>query len=308
MSRRRRDHQQEIMKMTQTETNENLNIESTEVNAIHDSEAAVEHEAEGSHEITLFAEPVFHIGSFPVTNSLITSWVAVFFIILLSLVIRQKTKRIPSAFQSFIEVVVEGALNMMDLVTNNRDKSKKAFPVVFTIFVFVLVNNWLGLVPGIGSVSFNGHHIFRGGTADLNTTLALGIFAVVGANIFGVMSVGLWEYFNKFINIKALIEIPKKVFKEPTIILVNPITFFVGLIEIISEVAKIASLSFRLFGNVFAGEVLLASISAMVAWGLPLPFMFLEVIVGVIQALIFAVLTLVYFTIASTSHDTEHAH
>ena len=83
----------------------------------------------------------------------------------------------------------------------------------------------------------------------------------------------------------------------------NPINFFVGLIEIVSEVAKIASLSFRLFGNVFAGEVLLASISAMMAFGVPLPFMFLEVIVGIVQALIFAVLTLVYFTIASTAHD-----
>lgn len=271
-----------------------------------DSEHAAEGEHAESHEITLYAEPVTHIGSFPVTNSLITSWVAVFLIILLSIIIRKKTKRIPGAFQSFIEVVVDGALGMMDLVTNDRQKSKKAFPVVFSIFVFILINNWLGLVPGIGSISFDGHHIFRGGTADLNTTLALGIFAVVGANIFGVMSVGIWEYFNKFVNIKALLEIPKKIVKEPTIILVNPITFFVGLIEIISEFAKIASLSFRLFGNVFAGEVLLSSISAMVAWGVPLPFMFLEIIVGVIQALIFAILTLVYFTIAASSHSHEH--
>ena len=158
-------------------------------------------------------------------------------------------------------------------------------------------------MPGIGSISFNGHHIFRGGTADLNTTLALGLFSVIAANIFGVMVVGGWNYFNKFINIKALLEIPKKVIKEPTIILVNPIHFFVGLIEIVAEIAKIASLSFRLFGNVFAGEVLLASISAIMAYGVPLPFMFLELIVGIVQALIFAVLTLVYFTIASTSHE-----
>jgi len=277
--------------MSATEINSNLNTEAKE-----------------SQEITLFAEPIFHIGNFPITNSLLTSWVAVFFIILLSLVIRKKTKRIPSIFQSIIEIVVEGALNMMDLVTNDRHKSRKVFPVVFTIFVFILVNNWLGLIPGIGSVSFNGQHLLRGGTADLNTTLALGLFAVIAANVFGVMSVGAWEYFNKFINIKAILEIPKKIRKEPTIILINPITFFVGLIEIISEIAKIASLSFRLFGNVFAGEVLLASIAAILAWGLPLPFMFLEVIVGLIQALIFAILTLVYFTIASTSHESEHAH
>jgi F-type H+-transporting ATPase subunit a len=255
------------------------------------------------HEHTLYAEPIANIGSFPITNSLVTSWVAVFFIIILSLVIRKKTKKIPSVFQSIIELVVEGALGMMDLVTNDRKKSKTAFPIVFSIFVFILVNNWLGLVPGIGSISFNGVSIFRGGTADLNTTLALGVFSVVAANIFGVIMVGGWNYFNKFINIKALLEIPKKIVKEPTIVLVNPINFFVGLIEIVSEVAKIASLSFRLFGNVFAGEVLLASISAMMAFGVPLPFMFLEIIVGIVQALIFAVLTLVYFTIASTVHE-----
>ena len=276
----------------------------------HDVEVNQQHQALEEHveeahaeEHTLYAEPITHIGNFPVTNSLITSWVAVFLIILLSLAIRKKTKRIPSIFQSIIELVVEGALNMMDLVTNDRSRSKKLFPIIFAIFIFILVNNWLGLIPGIGSISFNGHHIFRGGTADLNTTLALSLFAVIAANIFGVMVVGGWNYFNKFINIKAILAIPKKIKKEPTIVLINPISFFVGLIEVISEVAKIASLSFRLFGNVFAGEVLLASISAILAFGLPLPFMFLEVIVGLIQALIFAILTLVYFTIAATAHD-----
>lgn len=258
---------------------------------------------ETEHEHTLYAEPVFNIGDFHVTNSLLTSWVAVFFILILALVIRLKIKKVPAVFQSFMETVIEGAYSMMDLVTSDRKKSERVFPLVFCVFIFILINNWLGLFPGIGSITYHGTAIFRGGTADLNTTLALAIFSVIGANIFGVVVVGGWHYFNKFINLKALIAIPGKLRHEPTAILVNPITFFVGLIEIVSEVAKIASLSFRLFGNVFAGEVLLASISAMVAWGVPLPFMFLEIIVGLIQALIFAVLTLVYFTIASTEHE-----
>jgi F-type H+-transporting ATPase subunit a len=263
-------------------------------------------EAQAEHEHTLFAEPLFNIYNFPVTNSLISSWLAVILIVILSLVIRAKNSKIPGKFQSFMEVVIEGAFGMIDMVTNDRAKSKKVFPVAFSIFVFVLVNNWLGMFPGVGSITFNHLPLLRGGTADLNTTLALGLFAVVAANIFGIMTVGGWNYFNKFINIKALLEIPKKIKHEPTIVLVNPINFFVGLIEIISEVAKVASLSFRLFGNVFAGEVLLASITAMVAWGVPLPFMFLEILVGVIQALIFSVLTVVYFTIASADHSAEH--
>jgi len=192
---------------------------------------------------------------------------------------------------------------MMDMVTNDRKKSVRIFPIIFSIFIFILINNWLGLFPGIGSITYNGTAMFRGGTADLNTTLALGLFGVLAANIFGIIVVGGWNWFNKFVNLKTLMDIPRNIIKEPTVVLINPINFFVGLVEIISEIAKVASLSFRLFGNVFAGEVLIASISAMFAFGVPLPFMFLEIIVGIIQALIFAVLTLVYFTIASTEHE-----
>ena len=118
------------------------------------------------------------------------------------------------------------------------------------------------------------------------------------------------DHFNRFIRYRSILAIPRKVFKEKdyTALLVNPIDFFVGLVEIIGEVAKIASLSFRLFGNIFAGEVLLASIAAIFAYVLPLPFIFLELIVGIIQALIFAILTLVFLTIMTTSHEPTEAH
>lgn len=271
----------------------------TEANSVEATEA--KHETH-----TLFAEPIFHINNFNITNSLLTSWLAVFFIIILSLVIKAKIKKVPGQFQSFMEKVMEGAESMMDMVTGDPKKSAKVFPIIFAIFIFVLINNWLGMLPGVGSLTYNNLPLLRGGTADLNTTLALGLFSVVAANIFGIIVVGSWKHFNRFINLQALIDIPKKFKHQPTIALINPIQFFVGLIEVVSEIAKVASLSFRLFGNVFAGEVLLASIAALLAYGLPLPFMFLEIIVGVIQALIFAVLTLVYFTIASTEHSSEH--
>jgi len=269
--------------------------------------------AEVSHEVTLFSEPVFHIGSFTVTNSLLNSWLAVFLIAIIAVLIGRSIRRVPRGLQNFAEFVVEGALKLADSVTNDRQKTLKIFPVVFSVFLFILVNNWLGLIPGVGSIGFiesaDGHSVFvplfRGATADLNTTLALALFTVVASNIFGIVSVGAWNYFNKFVNLKALGQIPSKITKEPTIALVSPITFFVGLIEIIGEIAKVASLSFRLFGNIFAGEVLLTSIAVIFAFGLPIPFMFLEIIVGIVQALIFAILTLVYFTIAAESHGSE---
>jgi F-type H+-transporting ATPase subunit a len=217
-----------------------------------------------------------------------------------------------------MEIVYEQGLALADQVTNNRAKSQKVFPIVISIFFFVLINNWLGILPVGGFGLVETHHglssfipFVRSGTADINTTIALAVMAVIGANVFGIVTLGIWKMFNKFVNLKALASIPGKIRKDPTIVVVAPITFFVGLLEIIGEFAKIASLSFRLFGNVFAGEVLLASMAALIAYFVPIPFLFLEILVGVIQALIFSMLTLVYFTVASDDHEEhneEHAH
>jgi len=278
-------------------------------NEIQKIETEVQEEI--SHENTLFAEPIFKIKDFAVTNSLLNTWLVVFIIVILSLFIKLKIKLIPRGLQNIFEMVVEGFLDMFDSVTGSRKKSLVFFPFVFSFFILILISNWLGLFPGVGSVgsivSEHGHKVFipyfRGGTADLNTTLALAIIGVVASHIFGVISIGAWKYLNKFINIKVFLEIPKKIRKDPTVLLVNPIKALVGLVEIIGEMAKIASLSFRLFGNIFAGEVLLAAMSAFLAFGLPIPFMFLEVLVGLIQALIFAMLILAYLTMSTTAEE-----
>ncbi|ETB63724.1 TPA: F0F1 ATP synthase subunit A [Candidatus Nomurabacteria bacterium] len=265
-----------------------------------------------SHEATLYAEPIFHIGNFTVTNALFTSWIVVAILIIISIIIKIKIKQIPKGIQNFFEFVIEGAESLCDQVTGDRKITNKAFPIVFTIFLFVLLNNWLGMFPfgGFGLIE-NGEHgkmfipIIRSGTADINGTLPLAILSVLGANIFGILSIGLWKTINKFINLNALGSIFTKIKKDPMILMTAPIMFAVGFLELIGEFAKIASLSFRLFGNVFAGEVLLASMGAMLAYILPTPFLLLEVFVGVIQAFIFAILTLVYYTIASQDHEHE---
>lgn len=264
--------------------------------------------------ITLFAEPIHNFSHFTVTNSLLTSWVAVLVIIVLSLFLRFKLSTIPSKLQNIFEIIVEGALGMCDQVTNDRALSVKIFPFAISVFFFIVINNWLGIMPlgGFGIVEKSEQGLafipfLRGGTADINTTVALAFMAVLGANLFGAFSIGIWKTFNKYVNLKVLGGIFKKIRHEPTIILVAPITFFVGLIEIVGEFAKVASLSFRLFGNVFAGEVLLASMAALVAYLVPIPFLFLELLVGVIQALIFSILLVVYFTIAAQDHE-EHEH
>ena len=264
-----------------------------------------------SHEATLFAEPLLHIGSLTVTNSLLASWITVFILVIFFVSVGKKVNKIPRGIQNIFEILLEKALEMADSVTGSRRKSEKFLPISLALFLFIFANNWLGLLPGMGTIGFNevkeGHKLFipllRGGTADINTTLALALVAVIASHVMGVFVVGAWNYFNKFVNVKLLLEIPGKIRKDYTVVLVNPIKVFVGLVEVISEFAKVASLTFRLFGNIFAGEVLLASMMALFAYVLPLPFMFLEMIVGIIQALIFAILALVYMTIAVEQHE-----
>lgn len=263
------------------------------------------------HENTLYAEPIAHIGSFPITNSLATSFVALLIIITLGVIVSRKIKAVPTGIQNGLEMIIEMFLGLFDSVTGSRKRSLAFAPLVLAFFFFILINNWMGILPGVGSIGqvvmTDGQKFFipylRGGTADLNTTLALATIGVVISHIVGVASVGIWHYLNKFINIKAILEIPKKVRKDPTVLIVNPIKVFVGFIEIISELAKVASLSFRLFGNVFAGEVLLASMAAILAFALPVPFLFLEVLVGLIQALIFAMLIITYLTINTSKEE-----
>ena len=271
-----------------------------------------------THELTLYAEPVAHFGNFPITNALVTSWVAVLFIAVLAFTLRAKIREVPKGIQNFFEAMLEGALSLADQVTGSRNITQKVFPLAFSVFLFILVNNWLGLLPlgGLGIVEQGEQGLsfipfLRSGTADINTTLGLAVMAVIGANIFGILSIGAWRAFNKYINLKGLGKIFTTLRRDPTILVVAPVNFFVGILELIGEFAKVASLSFRLFGNIFAGEVLLLAMAAILPYVLPVPFIFLEIFIGLIQALIFAILTLVYFTIAAEDHEEhepEHAH
>ena len=273
----------------------------------------VETHEEISHESTLYAEHIGNLGVLPVTNSLLTTWIVVLVVFIISLAIRLKLNQIPRGIQNFFEFVIEGALDLADQVTGDRRITAKVFPLAFSIFIFILINNWFGLLPlgGFGIIETTEHGkafipFIRSGTADINTTLALGLVAVIGSNLFGIVSIGIWKMFNKYVNLKAFGEVIKNVRKNPTLLISAPIMFFVGILELVGEFAKIASLSFRLFGNVFAGEVLLMAMSTIFAYILPLPFMGLEIFVGLIQAFIFSLLTLVYFTIASSDHDEDH--
>jgi F-type H+-transporting ATPase subunit a len=173
----------------------------------------------------------------------------------------------------------------------------------------------MGLIPGTGSIGrfeiIHGERelvpFFRPANSDLNMTLAMAVFAVIASHILGIFTIGFFKYANKFIKLGDLW---RSLRKGGIGIMVAGIEFAVGFIEIFSEIAKMVSLSLRLFGNIFAGEVLLTVLAGLVAFVVPLPFMFLELLVGLIQAVVFSMLTLVYLTVATTpvvSHDEGHS-
>lgn len=294
------------------------------------------------HEISISAEKVFDVMGFPVTNALLLSFVTVFILLGLAVLVRRKISLVPGKIQSVFELFMEELLSIMDSVLGKRSISEKYFPLIATIFLFILVSNWLGLFPlgaleiklpeeqvkavviaetappgpepvlppdesqppvpeeaGEGQVTPEGgevlpleekieHYVplFRAPAADLNFTIALAIISVFGVNFFGVTAIGFYRHFNKFFTLK------------------NPIFTFVGLLEFVAEFVKIISFSFRLFGNVFAGEVLLMIVGFLVPYILPLPFLALEIFVGFIQAFIFSMLTMVFvaMAVAEPSH------
>lgn len=237
--------------------------------------------------ISLAAEKVATISTFNITNSILGTLVVDVLLIILAISVKVTgVKKIPGALQNFVEILTETFLDFCDSIAHA--KSRIFFPIVFTLFLFIIASNWLALLPGFSAILIKEAEktvpILRSPSADLNTTLALGLFSITAVQFFGFKYLGL-SYLRKYFNIQG------------------PIDFVVGLLEIVLEIAKIASFGFRLFGNIFAGEVLLVVAGALLPLISPIPVLGMELFVGFIQALVFSVLTLVFL-----SMSVEKAH
>jgi len=310
----------------------------------------------GGPHISLAAEKIGSIFGLPITNSILMTWLVMGVLSLFAYFASKNISKIPGTLQSIAEVVLDGLYSLFTSVVGTH-YIDTFFPLIATIFLFVIVNNWAGLLPGVGSIGLKEAEatdetvivekatrpiveekavtekiqtspttpiakteeliavttrnegtmtattgetdktaketastklvpLFRGATADLNTTLAIALIAVFSIQYFGLKSLGL-GYLKKFFNFS------------------DPIMFGVGLLEIVSEFSRIISFAFRLFGNIFAGEVLLTVIAFLMPLFAPLPFLGLELFVGFIQALVFSMLTAVFLNMATISH-AEH--
>ncbi|MCL5783859.1 MAG: F0F1 ATP synthase subunit A [Patescibacteria group bacterium] len=241
-------------------------------------------------EITLAAETIAHIGAFPITNTLLVTLGATIILSVLAILTSRNVTLVPSGLQNFFEIAIETVFGMSEEIAHSR--AKAFFPFVMTFFLFIITANWLGLLPGFGTIGFNEVHngketfvpLLRSINADLNTTLALALVSAIVTHFFALKYLGIANYLKKWFSL-------------------NPIFLFVGILELVGEVTKVVSLSFRLFGNIFAGEIVLATIAGIFAFVAPLPFYFLEIIVGFVQAAVFMMLTLTFMAILSEKHE-----
>lgn len=269
------------------------------------------------------------------TNSFLVLLIVDLVLILIAFLATRNMQLVPSGLQNVMEAVIEALFNFFSSI--NKKWTPAAFPLLATIFLMVIISNWTGLLPGFGSIGFCEHEehgeeaalafnikdpyagllpvqfaqepaegetskylgcqpgdhlveLFRAPTADLNLTLALALIAFVAIEYFGFRALGV-GYLGKFFNFKG-----------------GPVGFFVGIFELVSEIARIPAFMFRLFGNIFAGEVLLIVMIFLLPLALPLPFYIFEVFVGFIQAFIFSVLTIAFIGLATEHHGDDHGH
>ncbi len=252
---------------------------------VHTAYAATEaHEAKEGISVHLNPYVVGHVGSMPITATLITVWVVMVLLAVLAFTIYKKLSLVPGKLQSVAEMAIGGGYDYVAEVLGDKKATEKYFPVIATIFIFILGINWIGLIPGVGAFgSYHDGHLvpwLYPGSTDLNITIGLTLVAFFTIEIAGVLGIGLWKYAGKFLNFHSVMG------------------FIVGIIELISELARLISFSFRLFGNIFAGKVLLLVTMFFVPYILPVPIYAYEVFVGLIQAAVFAILTLFFIKLA----------
>lgn len=230
------------------------------------------------------------LGGLPITATLMTSWLSMLILIGFALYFRGTIKMIPGKLQGMVELIIGGLYDFTVDTLENKEVARKYFPILMTIFLFLLVMNWTGLLPGVTSVGFwhDGHLIplFYPPATDLNIAIAFAFIAMIVIEFAGITALGFMKYGSKFITFAGH-SLGERI-----------LNFFVGLIELISELGRLVSFSFRLFGNIFAGKTLLTVALFFVPFLLPVPILVYEVFVGFIQAGVFMFLTLIFLKLA----------
>jgi len=244
---------------------------------------------------SLGPELIKEIAGFPVTNTIIATIAVDFILIFLLIIITKNIKLKPSGIQSFVEPAITYFYDLTEQIAGSR--AGKIFPWFASFFIVIFITNLFGLIPGITAVGIFEEHngklqlvpLFRAATSDFNMTFALASISVVATHALTIHYLGIVGYLKKFLSL-------------------NPVNLFIGLLEFVLEFVKIFSLSFRLFGNILAGEIVLVTVSGIFAFLAPIPFVMLESVVAIVQALVFSMLTMVFMTVLTASHSEGGGH
>ena len=246
---------------------------------------------EGIH-VALSAEKIGELWGIPITNTLVTGFAVALILLTIGIVAGARLQMVPGRFQTLLELFLGGLYDYVTEVLESKKLARAFFPLLVTIFLFIFIANWMEFIPGIGSVGFFHEDeftpLFRSVNTDLNMPLALAIISFLVVEITGIVTLGFMKYAGKFITFKS------------------PIAFAVGLVELIGEIVRVVSLSFRLFGNILAGEIIILVAIYFMPYLLPVPLMLFELFIGFLQAAIFALLTLFFIKLAIEEPHEAH--
>jgi F-type H+-transporting ATPase subunit a len=247
----------------------------------------LEKPADASVDVFLAPEVLFYIGTFPITNSFF--WSIFLSVVMMAGAIKlsYSLKQQPGSFQNLAEAIIEGGYKFIGTINRNEKQAKIIFPLAFSMFLFILVTNLFSFLPGSSAIKLGDAALFRSVMADYTVVFMLTLITVIGAQILAIIANGPIGYLGKFLNFSS------------------PLNFALGIMDIIGELSKVLSLSFRLFGNVFAGEVLAAVMLFLMPFFLPLPFLFMGLLSAVIQAFVFSLLTTIFLTMAWEAPASE---
>jgi F-type H+-transporting ATPase subunit a len=267
-------------------------------------------------EVHLPAAVIFNVLGFPITNTLLTTWITILLLVGLSFVVARRMKFVPGRLQSVFEMLLGFVYNLCRDVAGEKN-GRMFFPVVATIFLFVGFNAWLGLLPGYGAITvLTAHgetHLLRPANTDLNTPLAIALMSLIFVQAFGFKALGL-KYLGRFVAVGRVFKSFGQIFKgkvgEGFVgLITGVIEAFLGFLELLSEfVIHTISFTFRLFGNMTAGETLIVVMLFLLPFVIPTIFYGLEILIGFIQAIIFSGLTLIFLTMAAAHGEEEHGH
>lgn len=242
--------------------------------------------------VALAAQKLGEFFGIPITNTLVTTWLIVGIIVILALLNTGRIRLIPSRFQTLLEMIFEFVYNYVRETLGSEKMAQKFFPLLTTIFIFVLALNWFEFLPGVESIKYHGEPLFRGVNTDLTTPLVLAFISFFAIEFTGIATIGIWKYGSKFLV---------NPFK-------SPIGAMIGVIELIGEFVRLVSLSFRLFGNILAGSVIIAVATYFAPYGAPGILSLFEVFIGFLQAAVFALLTLFFIKLAIEEPHGADAH